>query len=74
MIRMVIFCRTLKSALISLWTLYFIDADFADGVAEREEVEAHQEIVDISIWLKKPDVLKWFACHEVTESNHKYPR
>jgi len=44
-----------------------------EGAAEKEADTPHQELVAISSWLNKPDVISSFHCHEVKESGHAFP-
>lgn len=45
-----------------------------EGSSEREADAPNQELVAISSWLKRPDVINSFRCHEVKESGHAFPR
>nr|CAG4641587.1 EOG090X03TX [Eurycercus lamellatus] len=60
--------------------VFSIDDDHDDGdesslekVSEREADAPHQELVAISAWLNRPDVINSFHCHEVKESGHAFP-
>ena len=53
---------------------FFLDSASLEGAAEREADAPHQEMVAISSWLNKPDVISSFRCHEVKESGHAFPR
>ncbi|KAI9557466.1 hypothetical protein GHT06_017294 [Daphnia sinensis] len=44
-----------------------------EGSSEREADAPNQELVAISSWLKRPDVINSFRCHEVKESGHAFP-
>nr|CAG4648572.1 EOG090X03TX [Polyphemus pediculus] len=43
-----------------------------EGVSEKEGDTPNQELVAISSWLNKPDVINSFRCHEVKESGHAF--
>jgi hypothetical protein len=45
-----------------------------EGVSEHVEDSHHQELVAISAWLKKPEVINSFRCSEIKESGHAYSR
>jgi len=49
-----------------------LSADTA-SLASPEEEEG-QEVVAISTWLSKPDVIEAFRCHEVKVNGYMYPR
>jgi hypothetical protein len=49
-----------------------LSADTA-GLASLEEEEG-QEVVAISTWLRKPDVIEAFKCHEVKVNGYMYAR
>ncbi len=53
---------------------YSIDNASLEDASEREADAPHQELVAISSWLKRPDVINSFHCHEVKESGHAFPR
>jgi TBC1 domain family member 23 C-terminal len=38
------------------------------------EDDAEQEVVSVQTWLKKPDVVKSFKCHEVKMNGYMYER
>ena len=44
-----------------------------EDASESEADAPHQELVAISSWLKRPDVINSFHCHEVKESGHAFP-
>lgn len=67
---------SLKPLLLSIFHLskFSLDEPSFEGTAEREADFPNQELVAISSWLKRPDVINSFHCHEVKESGHAYPR
>jgi len=49
------------------------DDSMFEGVSERlEDTGSHDELVAISTWLKKPEVINSFRCHEVKQNGHTY--
>jgi len=52
--------------------MFLLPADAA-SLASLEEEEG-QEVVTISTWLNKPDVIKAFKCHEVKVNGYMYDR
>jgi hypothetical protein len=51
----------------------FLSSTVTPSPASPEEEEG-QEIVAISTWLRKPDVIAAFKCHEVKVNGYMYDR
>ncbi|GAB6027407.1 hypothetical protein CHUAL_001678 [Chamberlinius hualienensis] len=54
-------------------SVFSIDDEHDEPGGVSTDEEDHQEIVSLSTWLKKPDVLSSFKCKEVKRNGHVHP-